>query len=1003
MGKKRKKRPAEKRPRAAAKPPHAAARPPQPLAISQRQSFPVVGIGASAGGLEAFKRFLNAMPADNNMAFVLIPHLDPTHKSYMVDLLGRQSKMPVVEADQDMALQPEHVFIIPPGKYLTVKGGVLQLSGPIERSSSQTPLDVFFASLAEDQQENAICIILSGTGSHGTLGLKTVKAAGGLVIAQDPRTAEFDRMPQSAISTGLVDYVLAPEDIPQALLNYARTGVGEIGGDADWSDRVERELGRILTLLRTRTRYDFRWYRKRMLARRIQRRMRLNHIETVTDYLPYLREHPEEVKQLTRDLLISVTSFFRDADAYRVLETEIVPKVLELKRPDVSARVWVPGCATGEEAYSIAMVFLERISASESKGTLRVFATDADEHALDVGRQGVYPESVTADVAPERLQRFFVRADDNCYRVCKELRDSMTFAAQNLLLDAPFSKLDLISCRNVLIYLEPEIQKKVIALFHMALNEGGYLWLGPSETISHSDDLFEPVSKKWRIYRRVPSHRPERVEFPLVVHDRTKEPRPAPALSAGDFGDITQQLLLEEYSLAAVLINRKNEVVYYYGETTRFLELPTGEPTRDLLLLAGEGLRAKLRVGIHRATTEQQRVQLTGSRLKRHGASVPVRITVKPVKTPRNLEGLLLVIFEEEPAAQAPAIASGDGGAEDTLVRHLEMELGSTREELQGTIEELESSNEQLKASNEEIMSMNEELQSANEELETSKEELQSLNEELNTVNAQLNEKVNELESTNNDLANLFTSTDTATLFLDRNFCIKRYTPSTTKLLSLITTDIGRPITDISEKYEEGALLDDTREVQHTLFPKETEIHTRDGRWYLRRVAPYRTLDNRIEGTVVTFTDVTQLKTAAERLRRLASVVVESNDAVVVYDFEGNIRGWNRGAERMYGYTEAEALQLKVEKLLPSDAQNEFMDRMQALRRGENVPTLESQRVRRDGQFVDVSVTLTGLREMAAKSMRWPPPNGTLPSASRQRTRCDILMWSWKNASTNAT
>ncbi len=646
--------------------------------------------------------------------------------------------------------------------------------------------------------------------------------------------------------------------MPDALVQYVRHFIVNGGPEAAAVEEDTDDLNQILALLQARLKLDLRCYRKRMLRRRIERRMSLKHIEQMPAYLQYLRDTPDEARQLGKDLLISVTSFFRDPEMYQVLAEQIIPGLIQSKHSDAPLRVWIPGCATGEEAYSLTMLLLEQLSAAQKNCRLQVFASDIDEDALAAARHGIYPESIAADLSPERLARFFTRADSHSYEVAKTLREPIVFAAQNLLADPPFSKLDLISCRNLLIYLEPETQRRLIPLLHFALGEDGVLILGPSETIGRHTDLFEPISKKWRIYKRIGHSRPDQVHFPnppghepRKVGDRSYEaPAPRP-----NYAELANPGLLEEFAAAAVLINRKNEILYYHGLTSRFLEMPPGEPTHDLLRLTREGLRPKLRAAIHKAVRDQQRVTTTRVRVKANGSTFLARATVKPVQAPRAPEGLLLIVLQEElpPTPRAGESEVGD----DTLEQQLEAQLQATRQDLQSTIEELESSNEELKSSNEEAMSMNEELQSANEELETSKEELQSLNEELSTVNSQLQEKIAELELTNNDLANLLSATDIGIIFLDTSFRVKRFTPATTKLLSLLASDVGRPIDTFARKFSDGNLLHDCQQVLETLTPREQEVRTDEGRICLRRIVPYRTLDNKIEGIVLTFTDVT--------------------------------------------------------------------------------------------------------------------------------------------------
>jgi two-component system CheB/CheR fusion protein len=904
---------------------------------------PVAGIGASAGGLDAFKKFFAAMPIDSGVAFILIPHLDPTHESMMVELIARQTKMSVVEAKEGMKVEANRVYIIPPNKYMTIQSGVLRLTGPVERRGLQTPIDLFLRSLAEDQQELAICVILSGTGSHGTLGLKAVKAVGGMTMVQDPKTAEYDRMPWSAVGSGLADFVLPPEQLPEALVKYVQHFYVNGGTPAPAVLEAPDLLPQILAVLKTRAKFDFSSYRKKMLLRRVERRMGLNQVEHLPAYLQALREDPEEVKRLARDLLISVTSFFRDPEAYRALETQVLPALIQSKERDTPIRVWVPGCATGEEPYSVAILLLEQLAARQMSNPVQVFATDLDEDALEEARLGVYPENIIADVSPERLSRYFTRTDEHSFQVSKQLRETVVFAIQNAIADPPFSKLDLISCRNLLIYLEPEVQRKLINLLHFALNEGGFLFLGPSDTVGRHVDLFEAVDKKWRIYRRIGPNRPERIEFPVVTHtglrgENKRSPGP-PAKRTVNFAELTQQFLLDTYAPAAVLINRKHEILYFFGPTMRYLDQPTGEPTQDLMLLAREGLGHKLRTSVHKAIRDKQIAVESGIRLKRNGDQVAITLTVRPFQWPGTPEGLLLITFQDEVGPTPPTPPSSETAPSDSLVRQLEYELKATREDLQSTIEELESSNEELKAANEEVMSMNEELQSGNEELETSKEELQSLNEELGTVNSQLNDKVEELESANNDMANLLNCTDIGTVFLDTGLRIKRYTPAATKQFNVIATDVGRPIMDITPKFTDPELQRDSERVIQDLLPLEKEIATEDGRWCLRRISLYRTLDNRIDGVVITFVNITGRKQMEEELRRLnekleqlvadrtqalqaseelnRAILNYAAEGIITIDEHGTVESFNKAAEDMFRYEAEEVIGRNVNMLMP--------------------------------------------------------------------------------------
>jgi two-component system CheB/CheR fusion protein len=917
--------------------------------------FPVVGIGASAGGLDALKKLFAAMPPESGMAFVVVPHLDPAHESLMAPLLAKCTAMPVIEAQDGRRVEVNHVYVIPPDSYLGISAGVLHLTGTGALHSAYASLDWFLRSLAQDQGEHAICIILSGTGSSGTLGLKAIKSGDGAAFAQDPTTAEFPQMPESAIATGLVDEVLPVERMPEALIEYARRLCADQANPAAAADETSDTLDQILALVDKESRIDLRGHRSKTLMRRIQRRMNLARIDHLPDYLTHLREHRDEVARLAKDFLISVTQFFRDPQAFQVLEAIVIPELLGRKSADQPVRVWVPGCATGEEPYSIAMLFLEQISALQKRSPLKIFASDIDQAALSFARAGIYPSAISADVGPARLEKFFTHAGGHFYQINKPMRESVIFTVQDVVSDVPFSKMDLISCRNLLIYLDPEVQEKIVALFHFALNEGGYLLLGPTETVGRDLDLFEPVSRKWRVYRRIGSTRYDRFDFPLRpgTAQRLEVARLARPQRDARVAELMQRALLEAFAPASVLVNRKGEVLYFFGPTLRFLDLPTGEPTQDVLTLAREGLRAKLRTALQEASRNRVPVTISDARIQRNGVECPIRATVRPLSFPREGEELLLVSFEnvDEPSAPVPhGIRAVD---DESLTRQLEFELAATRHELEGTIEQMQTANE--------------EIQSANEELETSKEELQSLNEELSTANVQLQEKVTELERVNADLSNLISSSDSPTVFLDTSLRIRWFAPASTKLFSLIHTDIGRPFTDIATRVTDPDLVHDAERVLETFTPVDREVRSAQGEWWLRRVLPYRTRPNQVEGVVVAFADVTAIKLAAGRERRLATLLLDSNDAILIHGIDGKIAAWNRGAERMYGYSEAEALQMDVVNLVPEDLRAEERARLEGLRQGQLLDSRETQRVCKDGTIRNVWLTATALRDEEGK------------------------------------
>lgn len=828
-----------------------------PLAIPV---VPVVGIVASAGGLESFVKFLEVMPAASGMALVFVPHLDPGRASMMAEVLARHSSMPVSTVVHGEALKPNHVYVIPSNKYLEVHDGKATLSGPVQRNSPLNPIDHFLSSLAFDQQDNAVAIVLSGTGALGTVGIQAIKGNGGMVMVQSPESAFEKGMPQSAIDTGLADYILPPDEMPKLLLAYAEHFFQLVPAASAGLPTQGDHLAQILALLRARTRFDFHAYRKQMLMRRTHRRMAIKNLDNMAQYVTLLRDTPDELVLLAKDLLISVTQFFRDPEVFAALQTDVIPDLMRDRSAESPLRVWIPACATGEEAYSITMLLLEAIAASGKACPLQVFATDIDADALDVARRGIYAEALLANISPERLGRFFVKLDGQRYQVAPTLRDAVLFAQHDVLSDAPFSKVDLVSCRNLLIYIETAVQQKIISIFHFALNEGGYLVLGPSESIGARIELFDPVSKKWRIYRRAWLDRRPRVEFPIVPVLTRPEVRVTRALSPTrepTTAEIVQKILVQEFAPCAVLIRRNYEVLYFHGSTADFFGPPSGKPSTDLIALITEGLRSRVRAAVHKAIRDGKRVTMSGARIKRGKRYLGVRVSVLPVSGRTVGEDLLLVTFEEE---SEPAAEVGKRGTasihQDDVVRQLERELKQAREDLRGTIEDLESANEELTGSNEEMMSMNEELQSANEEMESSKEELQSLNEELTTLNAQLLEKMIAIEEANNDLSNLLASVDTATIFLDVDFAIKRFTAAATRVFRLIPGDVGRPISDIKGLVVDPDLEIDVHAVLEALAPREKEVVTNDGRRYLRRVTPYRTSDNRIEGVVLTFTDI---------------------------------------------------------------------------------------------------------------------------------------------------
>jgi two-component system CheB/CheR fusion protein len=837
--------------------------------------FPIVGLGASAGGLAAFEAFFSGMPGDAQpgMAFVLVQHLAPDHKSILTELIQRTTRMKVFEAVDGVVVQPNCAYIIPPNRELAFHRGALRVTTPAEDRGQRLPIDGLFRSLAEDQHERAIGIVLSGTGSDGTLGLRAIKGEGGMAMAQNPGSSQYDGMPLSALATGLVDYELPPAEMPAQLMSYVAHAFGHLPRVVPAiSPKEARILEEIFGLLRAQTGQDFSQYKANTILRRIERRLALNRIESLEAYAAFLKQTPTEVEVLFRDLLIGVTQFFRDPWAFEVLAEKAVAGLFAGEPSEPGVRVWCPGCSTGEEAYSIAILLQERMETLGNPFKAQVFATDLDEKAITMARAGLYPASIASDLTPARLARFFVReGDGRGYRIHKTIRDLVVFSQQNLIKDPPFSRLDLISCRNLLIYLSPELQKKVIPLFHYALKPGGFLFQGAAETVGDFDELFEAVEQKARLYRSLEDHGgSHRAELSRVLASMARArtaPGAGPAAPAAQrLRELTERALLEQAGAAGVLVNGQGKVLFLHGRAGAFLELPPGEASvNNILKMARDGLRRELTTGLHRAVGSQATVRCPGLRVSTNEGLATVDLTISPVPVgdpggaPSNL---YLVMLRDAPAEEPAAPLTGQ-----PRIAALRRELQAKEAYLKATNEALEHSNEALKTSNEALQSMNEEFQSTNEELETSKEELQSLNEELSTVNNELRTKVGDLSRANNDMNNLLASTGLGTVFVDQELRILRFTPAATRIINLIQSDVGRPLGHLVSKLVDYDRLEaDLHAVLDSLKPLDAEVRTRDGRWYAMSIRPYRTLENVVEGAVLSFGDITALKGAARAL-----------------------------------------------------------------------------------------------------------------------------------------
>jgi len=924
----------------------------------------VVGLGASAGGLEAFKAFFAAMPPQSGMAFVLVQHLDPDHKSLLVELLSRETAMPVVQAEDGMPVAADHVFVIPPNAILTIKGGILRVTTPALPRAQRKPIDVFFASLAEDQKEKSVCVILSGSGSDGSLGLRVVKEHGGFTLAQ----AGFDEtallgMPSSAAATGLVDEVVPVERMPARLLAYEQH-LSDIGDrkapDGTRLDAVEH-LTQICALLRARLGHDFSAYKENTVIRRVQRRMQVLQIDSVPEYIDRLRQDRSQLDLLFRDLLIGVTQFFREPAAFAALESDVLPKLLENKRNDDQLRIWVPGCATGEEAYSIAIVVKEAMIKLEAAPKVQIFATDLDERAVTIARHGRYRKPLSG-VSLERLERWFVEEGDD-YCVIKDIREMCVYSMHNLVKDPPFSKLDLISCRNLLIYLNVTMQNRLMRIFHYALRPSSYLFLGLSEGVSRHGELFAVLDKKHRIFQR----RDEvAASLPIAAL------RPAPAQVASVVGQpaqtigngIEQRVLhaLEKYSPAYVVINRQYEVVQFSRRTGQYIEHSPGAASLGLFGILRKDLLPTVRTAVQKAFATREPVVHDDLVIALNGNSKIVNLVVAPIAEEADAE-LYVVAFQDRGVAARRSSAAATHASAGARVQALEKELDAARTQLQHTIDDLETANEELKSSNEEYQSVNEEFQSTNEELESSKEELQSINEELNTINNELAAKNEALAEANSDIKNLLDSTLIATLFLDTDLRIRNFTPAMTEIFHMRGGDRGRPITDIVTRLSYPDLIRDVKKVLDSLSMVEQEVTiAHDGSTFLMRILPYRTVDNVIAGVVITFTDITERKRREEERGRLAAIVDSSQDAIIGHSLEGMITSWNAGAEQIFGYTAKEVVGKPLSVLLPEHQFDGVPHILGKLARGERVEDFEIRRTTKYGKSIDISMTISPVR-----------------------------------------
>lgn len=938
-------------------------------------SQPVVGLGGSAGSIQALQRFFEATPPDSGLSFVVVMHLSPSHESALPLIMSRWTSMSVIAATDGVELEPNHVYVIPPGKHISAVAGRLVLRDMELERGNRVAIDLFFRTLADTHGPHAIAIVLSGADGDGALGIKRIKERGGLTVVQEPREAEYPSMPQSAVSTGMVDWVLPAADIPARLVEYVRRErrlrtPSEDGpqpaADPELStaDRDEAALKEVLAFLRARTGRDFTYYKRATIVRRVARRAQVNGAEDIPAYLDFLRMHQGEAGALLQDILISVTNFFRDKEVFQCLES-MLPELFRGKGPGDSLRVWVPACATGEEAYSLAMMLASYARQLESPPMLQVFGCDLDDAAIEVARVGSYPETIVADVDEQYLRQFFTK-EPRGYRVRRELREMVLFASHDLLKDAPFSRMDLVSCRNLLIYLNKNAQRRVVDTFHFALRRAGLLLLGSSETVDEESPLFEAVDKRHRIYRQLPGPKPSLPALTspatfarvLAAHDAARSPvlpsaafvqglhRGGAASGAGRDLISASELhvrLLERLAPPSLVVDHNQDIIHTSAGASHYLEFVAGEPSLNVLRLIHSMLRVHLRVALAQAAETGLAVELSNLPLKKNGQDLVVTLRIVPAG--EVAPGCTLILLDSGPATTAPPATAVENRAPKPIVERLEREIDQLKSRLRENMDQYEASTEELRAGNEELHAMNEELRSATEELESSREELQSINEELATVNAEAKGKLDELSHANSDLHNLMASTDIATIFLDRDLHITRYTPSAIRLFNFIGTDVGRPLHHLRHRLDYPTLIEDARRVLERLAPIEREVRA-DRESYLARILPYRTVDDRIAGLVLTFVDVTCNKLVEEEFRqseqRLQLVVENARDyAIFSLDPERRITSWNSGAQQILGYSREEAVGRSGDIIFTEE------DRQQG------APEQEARRALEDGRAMD--------------------------------------------------
>jgi two-component system CheB/CheR fusion protein len=901
-----------------------------------KSHFPIVCIGASAGGLEAIEQYLENVPTDSGMAYIVIQHLDPTQKGMLPELLQRITKMEVLQVKDLMPVEQNKVYVIPPNTTMSLLKGVLHLFDPIEIRGLRLPIDYFLQTLADDQHERAVGVILSGMGADGSIGIRSIKEQNGVVMVQEPSSAQFNSMPQSAMKSVIVDIVAPANELPMRLRDFFKR-IPVLKSDHNIDTKDKSTLEKIIILLRSHTGNDFSMYKKNTIFRRVERRMGVHKIDALSSYVRFLQENTKELDILFKELLIGVTSFFRDPDVWENLKEEVIPNILNNAQEGSQLRAWVPGCSTGEEVYTLAMVFNEAIEKEKHQNdiSLQIFATDLDKDAIDAARRGAFTENISANVSPTRLSRFFVKIEEG-YRIKTEIREMIVFAKHNIIMHAPFTKIDIISCRNMLIYLEPDLQKKIFELFSYSLNPNGIMVLGNSESLGTQNHLFSTVDAKLKIFKHSSNTQvAELSNFPssFSLTSSTHIENEAPQKSYKNIQSLADQFLLQQFSPPGVLVNENGDIIYISGRTGKYLEPSVGKANMNIFAMLREGLRIEFPSAFRKALKTKETVVLHHLKVGTNGGTQNANVKIQWIDKPDLLKGMIMVVFLDLPKTDEIVVKTKDGDEDiqSSKYAELEEELQRTRDEMQLNTEEMQTAQEEQKSTNEELQSTNEELQSSNEELTTSKEEMQSLNEELQTVNAELQTKVDDFLRINNDMKNLLNSTDIATLFLDKELNIRRYTNEATKIFKLIQSDIGRPLTDLVSDLAYPELANDAREVLHTLVFIQKQIPTNDNRWFSVRIMPYRTYDDRIDGLVITFVNNSSIKQLegelieTEQMHRL--ILNSSSDVIVRLSTDMKVLEFNPQAEKLFGKKHKSTLNKDfVQLFIPEPKQKEVLD-----------------------------------------------------------------------------